>query len=192
MPSHTSQKMCPARVKPSPSLRLARWTPHQRLHCMSSERKPLPVRIPARWTQLTDRKPIILTVPFEFPSPLLLWHTYKNTCPNGTKPAPSLPFSRLDTPKSTSTRVQTAEAAPSKGFSRLDTAQQEDTLMPSRKPISPDTARQKTPTRRVIQRVQTQSPSGFHTLDTILNPQIRVQRPEPAPRQDPDTLDTLL
>ena len=123
MPSHTSQKSCPARVKPSPRGRLARWTCNKSPNGVSSERRPLPAWIPARWTHPIKDIPIF----FEFPSPLMLWQTSKNTCPNGTKPAPSLPFPRLDTPKPAPTHVQTAEAAPSKGFSRLDTAQQEDT-----------------------------------------------------------------
>ncbi len=193
MPSHTSQKMCPARVKPSHRERLARWTRNKPTNGVSSERKPLPVRIPARWTHLIKGTPIFIAIPFEFHFPLMLWHTYKSTCPNGTKSAPSLPFSRLDTPKPAQTRVQTVGAAPSKGSTRLDTAQQEDTHHAlSNKPISPDNSRQKTPTKKVVQRVQTQSPSGFHTLDTILNPQIRVQRLEPSPRATSDTLDTLL
>jgi hypothetical protein len=141
MPWHTSKKMCPACPNPVP-IRLSHAGHVFRFKIRVQRVEPAPSKDPDT-LDTPQKDTFIPTAPSGFDSSLMLWHTYKNTCPNGTKPAPSLPFPRLDTPKSTSTRVQTAEAAPSPGSTRLDTAQQEDTLMPSRKPISPDIARQK-------------------------------------------------
>ena len=133
MPSHTFQKRCPARVKPSPRLRLARWTRNKASEGASSECKPLPDWILARWTP-PQKDTFISTAPSRFDSSLMLWPISKLSYPNGTKFPPHLPLTRLDTPKPAPTRVQTVGAAPSPGSTRLDTTQQGDTHHASLQP----------------------------------------------------------